>query len=282
MYEFIASEIKEVSPNEAKALLQYNKYQGQRSVKKNHVSDLADRMKKGMFTTGSVCLASLNGDNELILMDGQHTLNAVIKSNMTIKILLERVRCNTPKDMALLYQQKDGGISRSLKDYVVAEKNALGIEWHPAVSSLVVSAISIINNSTHRTKSRKIELLEQYIPDGNFIIETLGQTRTRENAHLWRAPVVSIMILTYRSGRFNAEVFWEKVKTGEMLKTDDPQFVLRDFLMSHSSKAKLLRKPVASPHEFVYKCIYAWNAFLKGRKVKVIKYLPSYSIPEVL
>lgn len=280
MYEFIASEIRTVTPKEAQSLLRYNTYKGQRNIKRSHVDDLADRMKKGMFTTGTVCMALING-SEAILMDGQHTLHAAVKSNITINIVLERVRCYSDKDLSLLYQQKDGGISRSLRDYVVAEKTALGVDWQPPTTSLIVSAISIINKSSHRSKSKRVESLEHYIEDGNFVVKILGGKRAKDNSHLWRAPIISVMILTYRSNQILAESFWGKVRSGEMLKSDDPQFLLREFLMSHSSANKRLGKPIATNHEFIYKSIYAWNAYLKNRKIKMIKYLPSYPIPEL-
>jgi len=285
MYKFITSEIATISPKEATSLLKYNVYPGQRGIKKQHVADLANRMQKGMFTVGSVCLAHyLNGDNGqpmFVLMDGQHTLNAVIKSDSNINVVIERVSCKDSKDLALLYQQKDGGVSRSLQDYVVAEKNALNINWPTATASLIVAAVAIINNYTHQSKAKKIELLEQYIPDGEFIIDILGDKRSISNAHLWRAPVISTMILTYRSDQGSAEVFWKKVRSGEMLMNDDPQFVLRNFLVSHNRVNNVYIKPVATQHEFMYKCIYSWNAYMKQKKVKIIKYIPSYPLPKI-
>lgn len=293
----------EVSPDWAAHYLTFNTYEHQRAVRPLHVDELAEKMKDGRFRFGEIAFGILGGKS--FLVNGQHQCNAIIASNETVPCVLEKYRCSSVIDLADLFRQFEH-MPRSVTDMVKAKAGGLGLKWPPHISNLVVSAAAIdyiaINSQKARktfsagaskhggkaalSKEQRVALLEKYLKEGRFLYEIMcyvdGEIIPSNKAarHLQRAPVAYVMFLTMRKNARQAETFWANVRDGENLTKDMPEMRLREFLMSVNSHVTAYSYRTVKQHEYIYKCVTAWNAFRKGVST-TLRYSPSKDIPVV-
>lgn len=104
---------------------------------------------------------------------------------------------------------------------------------------------------------------------------------------LTRAPVCAVMLRTYAKNQSESIEFWGKVRDGENLTRKDPEFHLREFLLSiqmyNSHSVAASRK--ATPHEVLYRCVVAWNSRRQGGDRSGrggLKYFPNKPVPKVI
>jgi len=280
MYSLISTENKVIDKNIAIEMLQYNTYEYQRGIRQNHVKELAEKIKTGQYNGGQIVFG-INRNGQYIV-DGQHTLTAVILSGMPIQAIVKKVDCPTHKDLALLWQQYDGGIPRGLADYVRSEIGALDIGWSPTFGAIIAGAAVIATRGISAkliTKSEKVKLIKDYLGDGAFVKDITGENFSSAK-HMKRQAVVAVMILSYRISKKDARLFWEKVKTGEMLEITSPEYHLRNFLMTSAIKGVSLTK-MANPREFYVRSVKAWNCFRSGKKMSLLRYSFDEHIPEL-
>ena len=57
MFKIISRETREVTPEYAGKLLEYNTYKAQRPIRKNHAAQLTHVIESGDFTTGNLAFA---------------------------------------------------------------------------------------------------------------------------------------------------------------------------------------------------------------------------------
>jgi len=291
----------ELDPDWAEHYLKYNTYEHQRPVREAHVNELADKMKDGRFRFGDIAFGLYN--NKPVMVNGQHQSHAVIKSGETVPCVLEKYRCSSKMDLADLFRQFEL-LPRSLRDMVKAKAGGLGLIWPAYVANLVVAAATIEYgfqasrnpmqtkassmpgiSSKHSgkyalTKEQRVELLEKYIKEGDFLYRLLcikdGETFSNKGAyrHIQRAPVAYVMFLTMRKDERDAFCFWERVRDGEQLTREMPEMKLREFLMSVNSHATPYSYRTVKPHEYIYKCILAWNSYRASVPTK-LSYSPA-------
>jgi phage gp37-like protein len=298
----------DIDPSWAKHYLLYNTYKYQRKVRDGHVNELAEKMIDGRFRFGDLAFAVYKGQD--IMMNGQHQSHAIIKSGQTIPCVIERYRCTNEIDLSDMFKQFEN-LPRSTNDYVDAEAGALNLNWPLYIPRLVIAAATIeytINNSsisnqlkgninpaTSTTKQAKnplfkenrVNFLRNYIKEGNFVNKIFthinGQTviDKKTTIHLRRAPVVYVMFLTFRKNEKDATVFWKNVRDGEVLTSDMPEWKLREFLKNVNSMTTHLSRRVVKDHEYICKCIAAWNAFRKQTTTR-LAYSIDKEIPIVI
>lgn len=295
----------EVTPDWAAHYLKFNTYEHQRAVRVLHVDELAEKMKDGRFRFGEIAFGILSPGKKSVMVNGQHQCNAIIKSGETVPCILEKYRCLSAMDLADLFRQFEY-LPRSVTDMVKAKAGGLGLEWPVQISSLVVAAATIDHvakgakgarkafstsggvkgGKTFLSKEQKVGLLELYLKEGTFMYEIMSFVDgkivpSNKNArHLQRAPVAYVMFLTMRKNAQQAATFWVNVRDGENLTKDMPEMRLREFLMSVNSHATPYSYRTVKQHEYIYKCVTAWNAFRKGLST-TLRYSPSKDIPAV-
>ncbi len=281
MYRYLGKDSNvEINANKATELLALNTYKSQRGIRQKHVDDLADRMRRGLYLTGKIIIAYLP-DNNKILIDGQHTLSAVVQSGCIIKADIETVFCPKGEDLSLLFQQPDGGVVRSISDMLKVEANSLNLKWKHRVCELVVGGAAILENMTRATKREKVPLLKECLTEGAFINSILENRA--DHGHLYRVPVVAAMMQTYRVDSVEAKTFWTQVSNGEMIKKNWGAWHLRAFLTTilstRGTNSKKQHRTV-SDYEIQWRCIYAWNLFRAGKTTKVFKFSSDWPMPK--
>lgn len=280
MYSLISTKNMIIDKIIAIEMLGYNTYEHQRGIRPAHVKELAEKMRAGQYNGGQVVFG-INGKGQHVV-DGQHTLTAVVASGIPIQAIVKKVDCPTSEDLAHLWQQYDGGIPRGLADYVRSEIGALDIGWSSQFGALIAGAAVIVTHGITRrqiTKSEKIKLIKDYLTDGAFVRDIAGETFSSA-MHMKRQAVVAVMILSYRISEQDAYLFWTKVKTGEMLEKTDPEYHLRNFLITSAIRGVSLTK-IANPREFYVRSVKAWNCFREGKRMSLLRYSFDGHIPKL-
>lgn len=72
-----------LSPEDCQDILTYLSYHRQRNIKPAHVGNIADMMLNGEFAPGSMLTFALDENNQQVLVDGQHRLQAAVSADWT-------------------------------------------------------------------------------------------------------------------------------------------------------------------------------------------------------
>jgi len=298
MFKKISSEIIKLSPRAAERFLTLNIYPHQRPLRPNWVSDLANFAREGTFLTGHIAIAEIWFDMETgasldaaisIMVNGQHQCNAIITANKTVDANLEKFVCNNPEDLSLLYRQFDNNKGRSLQNIVKFEAGAIGLKWPVKAASLLVTAAAHKEGLERAHKNRKVEVLADYLKQGEFLNRLLfvkhEGTNLKDYAHMMRSPVVLAMLYTWEKSQADSEKFWTQVRDGIDLKRDMPSKKVMKFLerytYAHGNGARGPHARMVNLKEMTSKCITGWNAFRKGVPTD-LKYYPDKPIPKAI
>jgi hypothetical protein len=283
MFELMSRKIMTVSPTVAARWLESNTFPSQRRLRPGHVRVLSEKMKCGEFRTGEVAFVA-NGDGREMLINGQHQLHAVMQAAVDITCLVERFHCPTPKDLSHCFRQFDVGLFRSLPEMVRVEATSLGLSWSKRVSEVIVSGCALnFPSCCSMSRERKVELLGENLKFGQFLADLMSAVADGEHVcrHLLRAPVVAAIKRTWDKAPADARMFWSRVRDGEMLVRRMPEYHLRQFLMENQVRWTGGKGRVCTDHEFMARCISAWNRFRSGRDLKGFpKYFPDKPVPK--
>lgn len=286
MFRLISAEKIVVNEKKAQGFLNMNTYDAQRKANPKHILKLANKMEDGTFLTGHFATATMNyNGRQTVLVNGQHQAQAILKAGETVDALYEHFECDTPEDFSDLFRQFDDNRIRSFGDCAKVEARALNINWNYRIISLVAAAAALVDGKQFNSKTDRIECLKNYLREGSFINSILSEKES-ENRHMLRQPVVFAMILTWKKNHEAAKDFWMKVRDGEGLKKDMPEYKLRNYLMQVTcfkgmgARLASVRQP-ASYHEMASKCITAWNAYRKGETTS-LKYFVDKQIPKAI
>jgi len=281
-------DIRMIEIKDADRLLKFNTHPAQQPrFRRRHVEFLISEIKKRRFREGEISLALCVFDgNRKILVNGQHQLTAVSESGQPIMATYCEYEVFNEGDLAELYRTFDINYQRSVKNLLMAEMQALEVDWHPTVGILVLSAGCEINNLIQKPKNERVARLRDYIKEGDFINEIISPNGTlpaKEIAHIRRVPVIKAMMLTWQKSQSDAMKFWLMVRDGEGLNKQMPAHRLRDFLQTHSIHGGRVGNParVVTGHEMTSRCMVAWNAFRKGTPTD-LKYIPNNPVPKAL
>jgi hypothetical protein len=284
MFELIRQRIERVDTDKAEEFLKLNNYIGQRKLNERKARELEEKQEDGRFLIGHFALArkDFNG-GETVLVNGQKQSTSIINTGIPMTAVVSLYSCPTPEDLALLFRQFDGHETRSLQQCIMAEAHALKIDWCPTIVARIASAAAFLEGKAQATKDEKVEILQHYLREGDFINEILGG-HTADSPHMMRASVIIPMIMTWKKSHEDAKKFWMNVRDGEGLKKHMPEYRLRNYLMqvkqNHGRGASYANR-VVTAHEIISKCLTAWNASRKG-EATALKYFSDKPIPKAI
>jgi len=291
MFKLVSTQKMTVTPKLATRILTIPLFDPQRPLRSKWVTELANIVREDLFLKGEIAVVDLVYENHKeVIMNGQHQLNAVIVANKSIKVDYDTFKCDEPEDASLLYSQFDNHAPRSLANIVKAQCYALKLDWPLKCGSLLVGAAAIKEQKVWAPKYQRMELVEPYLKQGQFLYDLIfasadGLNATKDFAHLRRLPVVYVILLAWEKSQSDTRLFFKQVRDGEGLNRKMPAFKLRNYLMTHNYNrgkgTQGLPSKVITFHEMASKSITAWNAFRKGLTTD-LKYYPYRSIPKVV
>jgi len=242
--------LKTITPARAQKMLGNNT--GNRALAPSHVDQLTKEMKRGRW--------KVNGDMIRIsvtrrILDGQHRLTAIVKSGMTIQSWVMEGLSDDIFDTIDLAKRRSGGDTLGC----MGEKNAYRLS---AALRLVDKYMTgRVERSINYSNGEVRELLEKY-PE---VRESI-QTAVKGKKLILPVLIDACHYLFSRKDPRMAGQFMERLLHGSGLEEGDPEYVLRERLVSNSlSKAKL-----SKAHVFAL-CVKAWNHARAGTKVQHLK-----------
>ena len=224
-----------------------------RPIQKNHIRDICNEMINGRWKeNGEPIIFSHHG-----LEDGQHRLHAVVKTGLSFRFLVVT------------------GVDQSVFSTIDCGKPRRGSD-----------ALSIAGHKNSRQLESVLRIIERYDREGfqsggearlspQYILELSEKyqgVRLSDSNHYrmlkCRSLASAAEYIFSRIDKEAAEIFLTKVFSGENLSVSDPEFLLRNRLISNaSSQAKL------PTHVVFALMIKAWNARRSGLSLKVLKFL---------
>lgn len=113
----IEAGVMEFTPEKANSYLKEN-YDLQRRIRGGLVNTLARNMVNGTFYSVNTIQFAKNSDGALRLINGQHTLSAIVKSGSTQRLAYSIFHVETEHQVRLIYSHCDIGDNRTLADIV--------------------------------------------------------------------------------------------------------------------------------------------------------------------
>lgn len=260
-------EVEKITPKVASALLEGNTQN--RSLKPRVVTAYARDMMTGRWADQGDPIR-LNGDGTLL--DGQHRLHAIVESGTAQKMVV--VRGVSKKAILTM----DTGARRTFSD-------VLKLHGYQHVTQLAASArmLMLLEQGLDVRSSRSggftnTEMLEwiqanDRLPSHVSKITNLGHHYIART----RSPLIAIRHTLDKKGTVaEVDAFIESLRTGANLAEGDPIHTLRRTLESLLVTKQTKVIPVVI-HAVTIK---AWNAWLRGESVHVLRFKPGGDTPE--
>lgn len=262
-----------VTPSVAKNYLRYN--DKNRKVSEKNLYFLSNQMKNGSFLeNGESIVFDTNG----VLKDGQHRLEAIIKSGKSYWIPI--VHGVEPLAMATY----DTGKNRSASDILELS----GFKSSGSISSLIIA----INNYNNNTRARKMDNTQNGSMTNQQVLEYCEQNYDWINPLLLKAqsiihamkPTVmtrtKVGLFLYMIGGENpTEIHIEFMKRLTGVKRSSSTST--DYVFTKLYNAKINKEPL-NFYWLTAMTIKAWNYFIDGNPaVKYFKFDTKNELPKI-
>lgn len=263
-----------VTPQMAEDWLEHNHFEQQRKRRPRHVDYLAGELKAGRFRKGTVIeFGVLKG--RAYIVNGQHTLAAVVQSGISIELVIVRQTVQTEDALARLYNTHDSGLPRTWVDAYAAM--GLNQRWNMTDSEITAygrAAPYIAGEFTqkgvrealaNRSKDLRINTMETHHEAAKQYFACLSEAEPPIRKALLLPPMLALGTYTLFHAKEAAEEFWSLAADDQNLsKTDPPKVttILAQRIERRTQKALVgLGQSV----------IGAWNASVLGKEVKTPK-----------
>ncbi len=267
----LTTEVIEVTPAQAKSWLENNLYPRQRPVRKEHVSFLAEQMSKNQFISGTqVYFTKL--DSDLYLVDGQHRLNAIARSGITLSMVVTINHVNNKNDTAWLYTAFDRQLTRKISDAIKAVQPAGVDEWKAWEINTFAGALSLacMGFTGHRKVGFPEILfgLDDWAVYARQYFEAIIGADKDVARKLRRRTCVAVGMSTFRFAE-DASLphnFWVQVAEDDGLMADDARKQLHKRLITLDIPSPGSTIRISVNETYIIKlCTIAWNAYVEQR-----------------
>lgn len=259
-----------VTPALAQQWIDGMRFQRQRPIRERWVDFLASEMVAGRFRQSNIDIRVCGGCEYLI--NGQHRLHAVVRSGLTVPMIVVRSVSADMDEVARDYASLDRGLIRTHRDGLsalgAAEATGLTIQQVQKVSAaapLLLAAFraSISKISGTSTQERNQVVLDWARP-ALLACATIGESNLSRVKKLYNSPIFSVALVTFAHAPDRAEGFWGRVIANDGLRKGSGEQVLLDSVLDRAvrpGQQGRLARAAAS----------AWNAAYQGRSVQFVK-----------
>lgn len=264
-----------ITPERAAAMLETN-VKNRKLGLNRQVPQLKKDITNGKWNDN---VSKINFTKNTTLSDGQNRIYSAQSTGKTIRCIVTW----GVDDEAQLVTDRRG--TRSLPDdlQIAGVKNARSIANIGRICYLRshgVSINSLITKGAAVSSTPDNEIFH-FVMDNLRELETISK-RADSIYHSLRPLGVNNRIVTILSLSFNeiseddSNTFWEKLSKGKGLDADDPIYLLRDRLFRNANK-NTEKMPDKLQAALIIK---AWNFYMKGEKLKQLKYTVGGATPE--
>lgn len=246
-------EIVDVTPERATEWLARNS--NNRKLSPQVVSQYADAMTRGEWNIGNAAIAFDSGEN---LIDGQHRLQAVIRSGVTIKqMVIQGLAPETQDSM-------DSGRKRSLEQQLdrYGYKNPRDLASTLNFLHRIDEEKDVRHNRTRLTTPQALDMLAAR----PAVVESVLYAQRVKPRRLGYSvtAVAALHFLWSQTAPEDAAVFFDSVLSGAGLAEDDPRYVLKRALDKDVIQRRSRKQQTDTRHHAAI-MIKAFNAWRTGR-----------------
>jgi hypothetical protein len=267
--------LMDIGPAEAQALLDRNTHN--RNLRFRVVNSYTADMIAGKWRAQNGESIKIATDGTII--DGQHRLHAIIKSGVTLRLLVV-------SDLSMDVQESvDTGVKRAFADSLKLRGET---QWNTL--SAITRRVEIWEQGGRQIKGGNIQpSISQLFArlEKNPELRDASALGQHVKAHV-RIPVTLIGFAHWLFNQIETETpeeraqleediktFFERLRDGANLPADHPIAVLRRTANDNNASRSRLREDI-----FTAIFIKAWNAYREGRAISMLRYRPGGAHPE--
>lgn len=248
------AKVEIITPAYAKQLLDQNP--SNRKLSETTINRYAADMKAGAWTN--------NGQGIVItpdgaLLDGQHRMHAVLRSQREIAMLV--VRGVPPEAFVTM----DSGKARSFAD-VLSVQGCVHVNTLASLSRLSFNYAAGANLRYTPTKTTLHEFVQQH-PYAQDVAKLMGNAKLK----MPRSPLGAVLLLGNHRRNLDDEVveFIDGLESGAGLFKGDARLALREWV----NQQKLRERGQLTSQTLFAATARAWNAFASGKELSVLRAL---------
>lgn len=199
------------------------------------------------------------------LLDGQHRLHAIIRSGKPQEMMVIRSIAKSTFDTL------DQGKKRTASDIL-----ALSGERNTTQLAAACRYILCIQNGGNFNSFTNVQI-ENVLGTHPSVRHWLSRFIAHKGTRITNSTAVSVVTLGAEiHGNDAGEYFMQKLATGDNLLRNDPILMLRERLNEGRRRREKMTAKI-----FSVLTIKAWNAYIEGRPVKLLRYWNEEAFPEI-
>ncbi|MGW2893934.1 hypothetical protein ACWDAO_04645 [Streptomyces sp. NPDC001212] len=263
-------EVVDVSPQLAAEWLSRNT--NNRPLSKSTVQQLAGQIQRGEWQLTHQGIAF---DEDQVLIDGQHRLAAIVKAGITVPLTVTH---GVPRTA---FTVMDTGRKRTGRDALALAGEANATHLAAALRGLHLYLhapnSSWSGGSSVTSNDQLLVMLDKHPGIRDALHRGIALNRG------CRITVTAATIGWYVTTEARPDIdqtTWEEgVVTGARLEPGDPRLTLRNTMLSLAAGRTHRRRDDSREHLLYY--LKAWNAWVEGRDIKLLRRSPNETMPRI-
>lgn len=250
------------------------RYIHQRNLSPLQLQALKTAMVEGTFSPVNAIMFAQVG-NENALVNGQHTLTAVVETGSSYTMPVVQYHCDTEEERAQLYYRIDKQRRRNLGDSTRSLELSSSLNLTPTQITITVAAFRHIKGNWGVNRNiygilnddRAISMLPYWRDDVAGVYDAITPCTSDERRMVLRKAVFSVALVTMHYCRDKAFDFWRQVAQDDGLERYDPRKTIRIWLQEKASSRSDYRAGVLD-NEVSRAVALAWNAYCESRTLR--------------
>jgi hypothetical protein len=262
-------EVVDITPDKAREMLTFNTHN--RPLREKVVNALADDMKVGSWAEDG---QSIKFGKDGTLLDGQHRLAAIVKADVTVRMLVVR---NVPNDAQ---ENMDTQARRSFGDVLKLRGEGQYVALAAATRRVYMWERGAPSGTSNMqpTNRQLLQTLEKH-PELRYTVSVTERVRAHVSI---RGSILSLCHwLFLQIDPDDCEHFFARLADGQNLSEGDAIYVLRRTANNDRNEGQFAGRSAGIADTVM--CAYvikAWNAYRQGRKIGLLRYKPGGAKPE--
>lgn len=271
----VRSEVSMIGPEVAKHFLQTTQFPRQRTLNEPNIMRLVSEMLRGWFIPGTSLFFAVLPDGTTYQLNGQHSLNAIVRSKTTYPFTLTYVEVADINQAGHMYSRLDLQRTRSWHDAYRAagfeDKATFDVTW---VSTFGTAIRSLLNNFKYdadraqrvflSSRELQLQIFEEYLPLAEKYVRAMRYKHGKAALPWKRGVVMAIGLELMQYQPKKAYDFFYGASADDGLAASDPRKVLLTYLRNNGALARHERKLIAAATAM------CWNAYFGGQSMKVV------------
>lgn len=284
-------------------IVPFNTYKGQRPKSPAKTKGIEQALRRGKFLVANFATCSY-GDKKWV-MNGQHTSDAIINTGISRPAILlhyEFPKSATMMDVAELFMQFDNTPSRTKAHKGQAVAAGVGddvLAWPSQFRNLLVDAFALLFDSGGSLdwnmlgRRKDVEACTMHLHsnahEARFVHSIFYNASGNQHRapHMSHAAVVAAMMTTCQTAEGQAAEFWTNVRAGEIISSQDPEYILREHLRDLATKKWRQKRQDGvftriDPQAIYSACVKAWNSHRRGKQLNGLSTRVGSNIPQLV